>query len=132
MAVSRAKNWAALEVLTADDLNAEFNNILNNGEDLGWPATQSKDLDGQTLIFDADGDSSVSASTDDEIDVTIANNVVATFTAAGLVIASGATVDGLSVLQLRRRAESNMVEARMNSAKISELGQTFPSAFSNF
>lgn len=69
MAVSRSKTWIAAEVLTASDLNAEFNNILDNGEDLGWPATKAKDLNGQRLIFDADADSYIEATTDDEIGV---------------------------------------------------------------
>ena len=68
MAVARAKTWIDQEVLTHTDLNAEFNNILNNGEDLGWPATKAKDLDGQELILDADADTSITADTDDQID----------------------------------------------------------------
>lgn len=49
MAVSRLKSWIAGEVLTATDQNAEFDNILNNGQDLGWPATKNKDLAGYAL-----------------------------------------------------------------------------------
>lgn len=71
MSVSRIKNWIA-ETLTASDLNAEFNNILSNGEDLAWPATKAKDLNGQELILDADADSSITADTDDRIDVKLA------------------------------------------------------------
>ena len=70
MAVSRIKNWI-VETLTASDLNAEFNNVLNNGEDLGWPATKAKDLNGQELILDSDADTSITASTDDLIDFRI-------------------------------------------------------------
>ena len=50
MAVSRTKTWIAAETLSASDLNAEFNNVLNNAEDLAWPATKAKDLDGQELF----------------------------------------------------------------------------------
>ena len=71
MAVSRLKTWI-IEVLTASDLNAEFNNILNNGEDLGWPATKAKDLNGQQLILDADADSHFTADTDDRLDLALA------------------------------------------------------------
>ncbi len=53
MAVSRLKNWIAAETLSASDLNAEFNNILTNGEDLGWPATKDKATTG---TFKIDGD----------------------------------------------------------------------------
>ena len=72
MAVSRTKTWIDTEVLDASDLNAEFNNVLNNGEDLAWPATKAKDLDGQELILDADADTSIKASTNDQIDFKIA------------------------------------------------------------
>ena len=68
MAVSRVKTWIA-EILTAADLNAEFNNILNNGEDLAWPATKAKDLNGNEVIFDADADSSLTVDTDDRLDI---------------------------------------------------------------
>lgn len=67
MAVSALKTWI-VEVLKAADLNAEFLNIYNNGEDLGWPATKAKDLDGQRFILDADADTYIEAVTDDEID----------------------------------------------------------------
>lgn len=70
MAVSRIKNWI-VETLTASDLNAEFNNILNNGEDLGWPATKAKDLNGKELILDADADTSITVDTDDRMDFKI-------------------------------------------------------------
>ena len=72
MAVSRIKTWVSLETLTAADQNAEFNNILSNGEDLGFPATKAKDLNGQELILDADADTSITADTDDQIDFKIA------------------------------------------------------------
>ncbi len=72
MAVSRSKTWIGGEVLTASDLNAEFNNILDNSEDLGWPATKAKDLDGKQLILDSDSDSSLTADTDDRLDLKLA------------------------------------------------------------
>ncbi len=68
MAVTRTKTWIAGEVLTASDLNTEFNNVLSNGESLGFPATTSKDFDGQELILDSDADTSITADTDDRID----------------------------------------------------------------
>ncbi len=70
MSVSRIKNWI-VETLTASDLNAEFNNILNNGEDLAWPATKAKDFNGKELVLDADADTSITADTDDQIDFKI-------------------------------------------------------------
>lgn len=67
MAVGRLKTWIT-EVLTKDDLNGEFDNILSNGEDLGWPATKAKDMNGQELILDGNGNTSITADTDDRID----------------------------------------------------------------
>lgn len=55
MALSRVKVWIAGEVLTASDLNAEFNNILNNPVSLISPFTAALDLDGYTLTLDAAG-----------------------------------------------------------------------------
>lgn len=72
MAVSASKTWTAGEVLSASDLNSEFLNIYNNGEDLGWPATKAKDLDGQQVTLDSDGDTSMTAGTDDRIDLALA------------------------------------------------------------
>lgn len=72
MAVSASKTWITNESLTASDLNAEFSNIYSNGENLGWPATKLKDLDGQELVLDADGDTSITADTDDQIDFRLA------------------------------------------------------------
>jgi hypothetical protein len=69
MAVSPLKTWVAGEVLTASDLNAEFLNVYSGGQTLGWPATTSKDLNGFELIFDVDADTSLTADTDDRIDV---------------------------------------------------------------
>lgn len=43
----------AAEVLSASDLNAEFNNILNNPVALWSPAAAAVDFDGQTLTLDA-------------------------------------------------------------------------------
>lgn len=71
MAISRVKTWIAGEVLTAADLNAEFNNILNNPVDLWSPAGKAVDMNGFEIILDADADTSLTADTDDRIDVRI-------------------------------------------------------------
>ncbi len=89
MAVARSKVWIPGEVLTASDLNSEFNNILNNGEDLGWPATKAKDLDGQELILDGDGDTSIHADTDDQIDFRTGGTDRVRITNSGLNVVSG-------------------------------------------
>ena len=50
MSLARLKTWVLGEVLSASDLNAEFNNILNNATSLVSPVTANLDLDGYTLI----------------------------------------------------------------------------------
>lgn len=55
-------------MLTASDLNAEYNNILNNALSLISPITGTLDLDGNELILDGDADTSITANTDDRID----------------------------------------------------------------
>ena len=45
MALARTKTWSAAEILTASDLNAEFNNILNNPMSLISPMTGDLDID---------------------------------------------------------------------------------------
>jgi hypothetical protein len=71
MAISRVKTWVAEEVLDASDLNAEFDNIITAGLDLVFPATVALDLDGKELILDSDADTSITADTDDIIDIRI-------------------------------------------------------------
>lgn len=68
MAVSPYKTFIAGEVLTASDLNASFSQIFDNAASLAWPATTSRDFDGNALILDADQDTSITADTDDQID----------------------------------------------------------------
>lgn len=69
MSLSRVKTWIPAEILTASDLNAEFNSILNNALSLISPLTGALDFDGKELILDGDGDSSLTADTDDRLDL---------------------------------------------------------------
>lgn len=71
IALSRVKTWSAGEILSASDLNAEFNSILNNATSLISPATGSWDLNGNELVLDADADTSITSDTDDQIDFRI-------------------------------------------------------------
>ena len=68
MAKTRVKNWTA-EILTHTDLNAEFDNLINTPMDLISPAPAAMDMNGQELIMDTDGDSSLTMDTDDTLDV---------------------------------------------------------------
>jgi hypothetical protein len=79
MAISAFKTFVAGEVLTAADLNSSFAQVFDNGEDLAWPATKAKDLNGQELILDVDADTSITADTDDQIDFRIAAQDLVSF-----------------------------------------------------
>ena len=68
MAGTRLKTWGE-EFLLYDDLNAEFDNILSTSDQLiGTPRTAAWDMDNYELILDADGDTSITADTDDQVD----------------------------------------------------------------
>lgn len=58
MALSRVHTWVAGEVLTASDLNAEFDNIINNTTLLISPLTSNLDFAGFSLIGLARGSAS--------------------------------------------------------------------------
>lgn len=55
MAISRLTTWSSGQTLTASALNAEFNNIINNGVDLWSPASKSTSFGGYSLVLDAAG-----------------------------------------------------------------------------
>ncbi len=98
MAVNSFKTFAAGEVLTASDLNSSFSQITNNGEDLGWPATKAKDLNGSSLILDSDADTHITSDTDDQIDFSLGGTdlfVLKTVASAvnGLTITASAAAD---------------------------------------
>jgi len=93
MALSRVKTWIAAETLTASDLNAEFNNILNNAISLISPTTAALDLNGKELILDADADTSITSDTDDQIDVKIGGSDDFKFTANLFDVLSGSTMN---------------------------------------
>ncbi len=99
MAVSPYKTWNAGEILTSADLNSSFSQITNNGEDLGWPATKAKDLNGNILILDADADTTMTADTDDQIDFQIGGSDVLVITATSMKF-NGAEIsqDGVSAI----------------------------------
>ena len=49
MAISRTKTWVAAEVLTAGDLNAEFNGIIDNALSLISPLTGNLNVNNNQL-----------------------------------------------------------------------------------
>jgi hypothetical protein len=71
MAVSAAKTFVAGEILTASDLNTLNTNILEGGQDLGWPATKTRSLAGEQLTLDDGGTSSLTAGTNNRLDLAL-------------------------------------------------------------
>lgn len=88
MALSRVKTWVPAEVLTADDLNAEFNNILANATALISPLTANLAAGG----FDITG-----------IDELQLNDAAADASAVGRLRRNGSTLtfhDGIAARRL--------------------------------
>ena len=85
MAVSPFKTFAGGEILTASDLNSSFSQVFDNGQALGWPATEAKafadneiqraNLKDYGEITNAIG--ATGGGTQD-IDITLGNSVTAT------------------------------------------------------
>jgi microcystin-dependent protein len=71
MALSPYKIYVAGEILTASDLNASFAQITSNALQLISPLTGTLDVDGKTIILDADADSNLAAGTDDVLNLTL-------------------------------------------------------------
>lgn len=78
MALSQLTTWVK-QTLTFQALNAEFANIYNNPMSLISPITGNLDLDGNSLIIDADADTSLVGSTDDTIHITMGGALVFIF-----------------------------------------------------
>lgn len=97
MALGRVKTWIS-EILTAADLNAEFNNILNNATSLISPATAAWDMDGKELIIDADADTSITADTDDQIDFKVGGSDLYRMTTTGFSTLSSKTITSAGAL----------------------------------
>jgi hypothetical protein len=84
MAVTARKEWVAGEVLTAADLVAEFANIYNNGQAIGFPRSATAVFDGEKLDLDEDNDTSMRADTDDQIDFELGGTDHVKFTTSGV------------------------------------------------
>ena len=67
MSQARAKTWIK-EILTFADLNAEFDNILDNALSVISPITGTLDMNGEELNLGSDSDTSIHSSSDDIID----------------------------------------------------------------
>ena len=66
--------------------------VTNNGTATGFVTAGAVDLNGAVLTVDADGDTTITADTDDQIDIAIAGADDFQFTANTFTIPSGSTV----------------------------------------
>ncbi len=94
MAVAVFKTFLAGEVLTAADLNSSLSQIVDNGQDVPFPRTESADFDGYEIILDGDADTSITSDTDDRIDFKLRG--VDLFRLDGAT--GGTTVNGLDFI----------------------------------
>lgn len=87
MALSRITTWSSGQVLTASALNAEIDNLLNNGASLVFPITAAADFNGQVLqnlsagavgspglYFNSDSDTGLYRSAANTVDVAVGGN----------------------------------------------------------
>lgn len=93
MAITPFKTFIVGEILTASDLNSSFTRITDNGEDVPFPSTKAVDFNGQRLILDADGDTSITADTDDQIDIELAGADDFRFVVNSFLVLSGSNID---------------------------------------
>jgi len=66
------------------------------------------DLNGNELILDADGDTSITADTDDQIDIKIAGSDIATLTSSALTLKNSATADNSTFTVNLQTAEADI------------------------
>lgn len=121
MAVTAVKTWVAGEILTASDLNSEFSNILTGGQNIGHPRTIEFRMDGKELKLDANEDTSITADTDDQIDIRVGGtDIVAIYNVAPWMTINGTPVattsqQGLFLARLGT-AEAQIVDLNSNAA----------------
>lgn len=70
MAGSASKSWQAGETVEASEMNAlEANIFVTHDQNIGNPRTSTFRMAGYALVMDVDGDSTISSTTDDRIDL---------------------------------------------------------------
>jgi hypothetical protein len=72
---TKVKTWG-VEVLTAADLNAEIDNFYTSPMTLISPCDASLDMNAETIILDADQDTTLKADTDDQLDFTVGGTLM--------------------------------------------------------
>lgn len=92
MAITAYKTYIAGEVLSASDLNASLTYITTNALAMISPLTGTLDCDGQILILDSDGDSSLQAASDDVLTLKLNNASLFVWNGATASVVNGVTM----------------------------------------
>ena len=71
-------------------------------------APMNRDINGDELILDADADTSITADTDDQIDVRVGGSDIATLTSSALTLKNSATVDNSTFTVNLQTAEADI------------------------
>lgn len=129
MSISAVKVFIAGEVLFASDLNDEFGNIYDNEMDVGTPRTDAYEMAGYKLKLDSDGNTSIRADTNDQIDVEIGGTDTLQITATDIQFLGESLVQrgelrrlGVSQMIVRLGTlEARVSEAESNALTISQL-----------
>src|SRR3989304_4252040 len=140
MSLSRVKNWIA-EVLSSSDLNAEFNNILNNPGSLITPITFSLTFTDNTYDIGASGASrprdlflSRNAVVGGTLEVTGATTLSAALTYGGVTLSNAVTGTGNMVLSASPTFTGTIAAAALNTSGVitstATRANTFPYASS--
>lgn len=92
MAITAYKTFVSGEILTASDMNSlQAVYAGANGQNVSFPRTGSSDFDGYELILDSDGDTSITADTDDQIDVRLSGTDLFVFDGTASIPVNGLT-----------------------------------------
>jgi hypothetical protein len=123
MAVLPFKTFSTGEILLADDLNSSFSQVFDNGQDLGWPRTKAAAMAGFELTLDADGDTSITADTDDQIDIRVGAADLFKIDSSGIhgVAPKRLKIDGVSVASAMHESLATMVALKTLQARVASL-----------
>ena len=103
--------------------------VTNNGTATGFLSAGALDLNGAVLTVDADADTTITADTDDQIDIAIAGADDFQFTANTFTALSGSTISAASGGTVAIAAGGAITNAGSMAPDISSTGKTLVMGF---
>ena len=103
--------------------------VTNNGSATGFVTAGALDLNGAVLTVDADADTTITADTDDQIDIAIAGADDFQFTANTFTALSGSTISAASGGTVAIAAGGAITNAGTMAPDISSTGKTLVMGF---